>query len=132
MDASEKGEQVLLVDDDQLLLDMYATKFKEKSYVVKTSLDGKGALRVVEDGFTPDLILIDVVMPGIDGFELLAELKKLDGTKKATFIMLSNQGQDADIDEAKKLGADCYIIKASAIPSEVVERAHECRVAHAH
>lgn len=120
------GAKILLVDDDEFLLEMYETKFKERGFEIQTASDGKTAMQKIEDGFAPDAVLLDVVMPGIDGLELLGELKKKGMAPDATTIMLTNQGQDSDMEQAQKLGAACYIVKASAVPSEVVTRVATC------
>ncbi|HEY0979665.1 MAG TPA: response regulator, partial [Candidatus Paceibacterota bacterium] len=71
------------------------------------------------EGATPNAILLDIVMPGMTGFEVLEAIKREGLKKEAKLIVLSNQGQQSDIDQAKALGANGYIVKASAIPSEV-------------
>lgn len=111
--------RLYLVDDDRFLLDMYAVKFKAAGHEVTAFSGGEEVLRALREQPVPDALLVDIVMPGMTGFEILEAIKKenLKGTMKA--IVLSNQGQESDIASAKELGADGYIIKASAIPSEV-------------
>ncbi len=113
--------RIYLVDDDRFLLDLYAVKFKNAGH--ETSIFGSGtelldALR--KGGPEPDAILLDVIMPGMTGFETLDTIRKEHLAQKAKIIILSNQGQDADIEQARSLSADGYIVKASAIPSEVL------------
>ncbi len=114
---------VLLVDDDRFLLDMYTMKFKESGCTVEANPDPAKALEKLRGGVTPDIVLLDVVMPSMTGFELLEAVRKENLAKDTVFIMLSNQGQQEDLDTATRLGAAGYIIKASSIPSEVLERA---------
>ena len=119
---SEGKETILLVDDDRFLLDMYSTKFKEEGKEVAVCLGGEAALEKLRGGFQASIIVVDVVMPTVDGFALLEAIKKEKLGGNPVVIMLTNQGEQADIEKAKKLGADGYIIKASAIPSEVLEQ----------
>ncbi len=114
-------QQVLIVDDDKFLLDMYATKFSEHNFDVHTALSGTDALSQLESGEAkPDIILLDLVMPGVDGFEVLSKIREKKLASKATIIILSNLGQTEDVDKGLSLGASGYIVKASATPSEVV------------
>lgn len=117
--------KILLVDDDTFLRDMYATKFIECGHSVTPALHAADALRVLETDKTFDLMLVDMIMPGMTGVELMSEIKNIlpDTTMKC--IVLSNQGQDQDIEEATAVGAIGYIIKAQSVPSEVVKRVEE-------
>lgn len=111
--------RIYLVDDDRFLLDMYAVKFRAQGHEVTAFSGGKEVLEALRTKPAPDAMLLDIVMPEIDGFEVLETIRteKLVPTTKV--IILSNQGQESDIERAKSLGAAGYIIKASAIPSEV-------------
>ncbi len=117
--------KILLVDDDTFLRDMYATKFIECGHHVQTAVSANDALRVLETDISFDLVIVDMIMPGMTGVELMVELKKIKPDFMTHFIVLSNQGQDQDIDEAKAAGAVGYIIKAQSVPSEVVKRVEE-------
>lgn len=119
METPAKHYRLYLVDDDRFLLDMYAVKFKAASHEVTAFSSGEEVLAALREGPAPDAVLLDIVMPGVDGFEVLEVMQKEKLAQSAKLIVLSNQGQDSDIDKAKKFGADGYIIKASAIPSEV-------------
>lgn len=112
---------IFLVDDDRFLLDLYAVKFKNAGHEVTVFGGGEELLTALrKEGATiPDVILLDVIMPGMTGFETLETVRKESLAKKSKIVFLTNQGQDSDIEKAKELSADGYIIKASAIPSEV-------------
>ena len=114
-------KKILLVDDDKFLLDMYAIKFSKSGYEVKTGDYADAGLKVIKDGFIPDIILADVVMPGIDGLEMMSTIKAQNLAPKAALIMLSNQGSSDDIGRARKLNVDGYIVKATTVPSEVLK-----------
>ncbi len=116
-----KKPKVLIVDDDKFLLNMYAIKFGKNNFEVNTATTGEEALTKIRDGYNPDIILLDIVMPGMDGFGTLDTLKKENLASSSLIIMLTNQGQLADIEKAKSFGINGYIIKATTIPSEVVE-----------
>ena len=117
-----RAYRIYLVDDDRFLLDMYALKFKASGHEVSTCTKGEDLLALLKDKPEPDAILLDVVMPGLSGFDVLTEIRKGNLLTKGVVVMLTNQGSDADIDRAKELNAAGYIIKASAIPSEVVSQ----------
>lgn len=114
-----KPYRIYLVDDDRFLLDMYAVKFRAGGHEVTPFQGGEAALDALRKGPAPDALLLDIVMPGIDGFEVLETIKKEGLAKTAKIVVLSNQGAETDLERATSLGAAGYIIKASAIPSEV-------------
>jgi CheY-like chemotaxis protein len=117
--------KILLVDDDNFLRDMYATKFTQGGHEVD-AVDGAGlALARLEQGTAYDVILLDMVMPGMSGLELLTAIKTNYPDNQAKLIVLSNQGQEEDIREATEAGAAAYIIKAESVPSEVLEKVEE-------
>ena len=122
IDGMKSEEKIILIiDDDKFLLDMYVVKFKEKGFHVHAALGSIEALDVLAGGLEPVAVLLDLVMPAMDGFELLQKIKAEKLAPEAKYIILSNLGQDADKERGKELGADGYIVKASATPSEVVE-----------
>jgi CheY-like chemotaxis protein len=119
-EQAKKTYTVFIIDDDQFLLNMYSVKFKSSGFEVKTASSPRQALSDLENGLSADVVLFDVVMPGQDGLEMVAAIKKKGFLKQALFIALTNQGQAADIERAKRVGVNGYIVKASSIPSEVV------------
>ena len=122
MDNTQTIKKIFIVDDDKFLLDMYTSKFNEKGFEVTQALGSLDALKKLKNGISPDIMLIDVVMPAMDGFELLAAIKSEKLAPNAKILILSNLGQPADIEKGRALGANGYVIKASATPSEVVEK----------
>jgi len=118
----EKKNKIMIVDDDSFLLDMYALKFNQNDFEVTTALGSDKAIEKLNEGYVPDIMLLDVVMPGMNGFELLQKMKEAKLAEKTIKIILSNRGQTNDIEEGKKNGAVGYIVKANSTPSEVIEQ----------
>jgi CheY-like chemotaxis protein len=114
--------KILLIDDDAFLRDMYATKFTECGHTVDAADSAVAALAKLQIDSKFDVILLDMIMPGMGGVELIKEIKLRFPESTAQYIVLSNQGQHEDIEEAKEAGANGYIIKAESIPSDVVKK----------
>ena len=112
---------ILIVEDDGFLVQMYAAKLEMEGFKVVAAVDGEKALRQVKKE-VPDLILLDLLLPKKDGFQVLEELKKDSAVKNVPVVVLSNLGQKEDIDRCLSLGAKDYLIKAHFVPSEVVEK----------
>ncbi len=117
--------KILLIDDDVFLRDMYATKFTEAGHKVTAIEYAEEALRTLEEGADFDVVLVDMVMPGMSGIEFLQKVSEQNLCQETLCIVLSNQGQQADIDEAMQSGAQAYIVKAEYIPSEVVKKVED-------
>ena len=115
-----QGVKILIVDDDSFLLDMYALKFKEGGYDVDTSSSAQEALQKFRGGARPNVLLFDLVMPGLDGFALLKALKDEKLSEGLTLIALSNLSQEEDIKRAKEFDIAGYIVKADMVPSQVI------------
>jgi CheY-like chemotaxis protein len=112
--------KILIVDDDTFLLNMYSMKFTNSGYEVTTIQSGKEALNKLKDNYTPDIILLDVIMPVLDGLDLLSEIRKQNLAPQATIIMLTNQSDAVDVEKAKSFNVNGYIVKATTIPSDVI------------
>jgi len=112
--------KILIVDDDNFLLDMYALKFSQNNFEVYTVASGIHALEKLKGGLCPDVMLMDIIMPEMNGFEVLSELKAKQICPGCVKIILSNKSEQKDIDEGKKLGVSGYIVKASSTPAEVI------------
>ena len=119
-DKNKKKYNIVLVDDDKFLLNMYSMKFTREGMTVTAFQSGEEALEEFKKGLKPDVLLLDVVMPGMDGIELLKNIRGQKLIPDSVVIILSNQGQQSDIEKARELGIDGYIVKATTIPSEVL------------
>jgi DNA-binding response OmpR family regulator len=117
-----KNISILLVEDDSFISGMYYTKLVSLGFDVQIAEDGQAAWERLQQDPLPDLVLLDVVLPKKDGFEILEGLREADRTKKLPIILLTNLGQKPDVERGVKLGADDYIIKAHYTPTEVVEK----------
>lgn len=113
--------RLLIVDDDMFLRDMYVTKFTEYLHEAVAVENTAEALKTLEKDKKFDVILLDMIMPGMSGLEFLENTKNILAEAKIKIIVLSNQSQDEDIKEAMTAGAVGYLVKAHMIPSEVVK-----------
>ena len=113
---------ILLVEDDPFLVDIYSTKLKEAGFSVQVAIDGKEVLKKMkEKGNIPDLLLLDIVLPNFNGWEILRKIERDDELKTLKVVILSNLGEKQEIEKVLKLGAARYLVKAHYTPSEVVE-----------
>ena len=118
-------KKILIIDDDKFLLNMYSMKFEKNGFDVKVAQGAEDAFTILKEDFKPDVLLMDLIMPVMDGFEMYEKIKKDNLASGAIAIMLTNQGLVSDINRAKELGVHGYIVKATTIPSEVVEEVIE-------
>jgi CheY-like chemotaxis protein len=116
----DKKYSVLMVDDDKFLLDMYRKKFEQKEIQPDLAVGSAEALQKLREGAKPDILVLDIIMPGMDGLELLETIRKEKLVPDSLIIMLTNESDSAKIEQAKALGVAGYIVKATSIPSEVV------------
>ena len=119
------NNSILILDDDRFLLDMYSAKFLQAGFRVEACSKTEDALTLLRGGYDPIAILFDLVMPEKDGFEFLSAVGGEKLAPHAILIALTNQSNDADRIQAEKLGAAKYVIKATMIPSEVVNMTKE-------
>jgi len=117
-----KDKKILIVDDDSLILDMYSLKFTNSGFEVESALSAVQALKKLRCGFTPDVILADIMMPEMDGLEMLTAIRKEGLVKGALRVILSNKGEKSDIEQGKQMGVSAYIVKSNSTPAEVVEQ----------
>ena len=119
---TNSNHKILLVEDDPTLLEMYTIKAKEDGLNFLKAKDGLDGLELAKKEL-PDVILLDIMMPKMDGFAVLTELKKDEKTKNIPVLMLTNLGHKADEEKGKKLGAVGYVVKASMTPTQVIDKA---------
>lgn len=112
-------QNILLIEDDRFLIDIYTTKLKESGFSVEVVSDGELALSKIKEK-NPDLVILDIVLPHLDGWEILRQIKSDPKLKKMKIIILSNLGQKEEVEKGTDLGAVKYLIKANYTPSEVV------------
>jgi len=113
--------KILVIEDEDFLRDLIVMKLKSKNYETLEAISGKvGLKKALEE--KPDLILSDLILAGMDGFEFLEKIKADAELAKIPVIIMSNLGQKEEIDKAMKLGAVDFVVKAHINPSEIVER----------
>ena len=115
-------KKILIIDDDSFLLDMYALKFSQNNFEVHTAVSGVQALEKIKGGLQPDVMLIDIIMPEMDGFEMLEKINAEKLSPNSVKIILTNKSQQSDIDKGNSLGVAGYIIKANSTPVEVINQ----------
>jgi len=117
-------KKILIVEDDQMICSMYKTKFGADGFTCLTANNGPDGLAMAKKE-KPDLIMLDVMLPQLDGFSILKEIKADSKTKSIPVIMLTNLGTDEDKAKGEKLGAADYWVKASLTPAEISKKIKE-------
>ena len=113
--------KILLIEDDKFLRELIIQKLGKEGFDVSEASEGEtGLLKMKEE--RPDLVLLDLILPGIDGFEVLSRMKKDTELKSVSVVILSNLGQKDDVQKGMDLGADDYLVKAHFTPGEIVEK----------
>jgi CheY-like chemotaxis protein len=126
--------KILLVEDDAILVEMYQAKFELEGHDVRIATNGEECLKTLET-FSPELILLDILMPKLNGFHVLKEIKKQPDLRQIPVILLTNLGQaevDMNQELAKALGVNDYLIKSHHTPDEVVTKAVKVLKASGH
>lgn len=113
--------KILLIEDDEVLAGMYKMKIKQQGYELVTAENGKEGVEKAKKE-KPDLILLDLILPQKDGYQVLQELKEDKETKGIKVFILSNLGQNGEIKKGKEMGADDYLIKANMTPGQLVDK----------
>ena len=114
-------KKILIIEDEEELLSLLEKRLGQEGYEVATAKDGKEGLTKIKE-IKPNLVLLDVVMPVMDGFEVMEAMNKDEEMKKIPFIIISNSGQPVEIDRALKLGAKDYLVKVKFTPQDVLEK----------
>ncbi|MFC1595066.1 PleD family two-component system response regulator [Patescibacteria group bacterium] len=122
--VKREGVSILIIEDDKFLRELIGKKLLKEGYEVLNAVNGEEGLASIKDN-KPRLLLLDLLLPGMNGFDVLAKMKEDDSTKDIPVIILSNIGSRDDIERAKSLGARDYLIKAHFTPQEVVEKAEK-------
>jgi len=115
------AKKILIIEDDKFLRKVISKKLAGEGYDIVEALDGEEGLKSAQDE-KPDMILLDLILPGIDGFEVLARIKQDSSIAGIPVMILSNLGQKEDIDKGMKMGAVDYLIKAHFTPGEITSR----------
>jgi len=118
-----KGAKLLLVEDDQFLRDLMITKLKREGFDVHVAVDGREGLHMIQT-VKPEIVLLDVILPGLDGFNVLQQVRASGDQRVAEvpIVLLSNLGQDSDVQKGKSLGANDYLIKSNLTIDEIIKK----------
>ncbi len=118
-------KKIAIIEDEEIMIDILKRKIFQQGYEVVLARDGEEGLNLIKKE-KPDLILLDIIMPKMNGFEVMAEINKDPQLKKIPIIVISNSGQPVELDKAKKLGAKDWLIKTEFDPKEVIEKVKKC------
>lgn len=114
-------KKILIIEDEKLMLDLLQRKLTKEGYEISVAKDGEEGIRVIKE-VKPNLILLDIIMPKMGGFEVMEEMNKDKELKKIPVIVISNSGQPVELDRAQKLGAKDWMIKTEFDPQEVIDK----------
>lgn len=120
----KEKKKILIIEDDSFLVSMYTAKFEMADFAVLSAGDGESGLKIALKE-KPDVILLDIVLPKMDGFEVLKAIRANQATTATPVILLTNLSQKSEVEKGLAMGADDYLIKAHFMPSEVVEKIKE-------
>lgn len=113
--------KVAIIEDDIAIVQMYRTKFENEGYEVATAPDGASGLELI-NSYQPDIILLDLMMPNMNGLDMLQRLRNQPGGRDAKVVVLTNMGDTETATKVYKMAADDYIVKAEMTPKQVAER----------
>lgn len=116
-----KMDKILIIEDDKFMRELLTRKLQGEGMEVGVAQDGEEAIKKIKEEL-PKLVLLDLILPGLNGFEVLKEIKSNPATAKIPVIILSNLGQTEEVEKGLKLGADDYLIKAHFTPDEIVDK----------
>lgn len=119
--GANQKESILIVEDDKFLRELLVRKLEMAGFRISTAIDGQEGLKKIKETL-PQLILLDLILPGTDGFEVLKQIKEDSQTNKIPVIILSNLGQREEVEKGLQLGADDYLIKAHFTPDEIIAK----------
>src|SRR3989344_4199848 len=121
MDVDKNGKKVVLVEDDSLMSGILARHLVNDGYAIVTVTDAAKAFGRIQDE-QPDIVLLDIILPGVGGFDILKKLKQDDSTKSIPVVILSNLGSKEDIQHGIYLGAEEYFVKANSMVEEITRK----------
>jgi len=113
-------KKILLVEDDKFISDIYATKFKEEGFEIEVAADGEDCLNKLTEA-KPDLLILDIVLPKVDGWEVLRKIKTDENLKDLKVVILSNISKKENVEKGLKSGIIKYFVKAHYTPTEICE-----------
>lgn len=119
-----KKIKILLVEDDKMILDMYKNRFEKEGYEVLTTDRGSEAMELARKE-KPKIVLLDIILPEVDGFTILKNLKSDAATKKIPVLMLTNLGQESDQSKGAESGAAGYFVKSQHTPADILKKVEE-------
>ena len=118
---ADEQKTILVIEDDKFLRELISQKLSKEGFKLSEAMDGEeGAKKIQQE--KPDLILLDLILPGMDGFEVLSQVKQDPALSEIPVIILSNLGQKEDVERGLKMGAVDYLIKAHFTPGEIIEK----------
>ena len=114
-------KKILVIEDDKFLRRVYESKLPKEGYLVVSAVDGQEGIDKMK-AEVPDLVLLDLIMPKKTGFDVLLEVRQIKNLAKIPILVLSNLGQEEDIERSKKLGATDFLIKSNMSIKEILEK----------
>lgn len=115
------AKKILLIEDEQLMIELLEKRLIREGYEVAVARDGVVGLKKMKE-VKPDLVLLDIIMPKMGGFEVMETMSEDEELKKIPIIVISNSGQPVELDRAKRLGAKDWLIKTEFDPQEVIDK----------
>lgn len=115
------SKKILIIEDDKFLRELIARKLTDEGFDILEAVEGEEGIKKIREE-KPDLVLLDLILPGIDGFEVLSRMKVEPNLASIPVIILSNLGQREEVERGLKLGASDYLIKAHFTPGEIIEK----------
>lgn len=115
------AKKILLVEDEKIMINLLQKKLTQEGYDVKVAVNGEEGLKAMKEE-KPDIVLLDIIMPKMGGFEVMEEMGKDPVLREIPIVIISNSGQPVELDKARELGAKDWLIKTEFDPQEVLEK----------
>ena len=115
------AKKILIIEDEEIMIGLLQKKLTQEGYETSVARDGDEGVRMMKE-VKPDLVLLDIIMPKMGGFEVMEEMNKDKELKKIPVIVISNSGQPVELDRAQKLGAKDWLVKTEFDPQEVIDK----------